>query len=88
MSALHRRRLEAIFAEDRGPAECRIPESELPAAAAGRDLILQAQIRVEAIRSTIWTALKFLAKKAFESALSKLISVAITLLAALFGFKI
>lgn len=56
--------------------------------AAGRDLLKISEIRKDAIRNTIWNALRFLAKKVLDASFSKLIGAAIVKLAALFGFTL
>ena len=56
--------------------------------AAGQTLLEAPEVRVAAVWSTVWNALRFLAKKAFDTTLTKLIGVALVKLAMLFGFSI
>lgn len=56
--------------------------------AAGRDLLKMSEMRIEAIRNTIWSALRFLVKKVADVSLTKVIGIAIVKLAALFGFAL
>ena len=55
---------------------------------AGKDLLSTLEVRVRAIWATVWSALKYLAKKVVDTALSKLILLAIIKLAALFNFVV
>lgn len=55
---------------------------------AGRRLLEAPEVRVGAVRATLWHSLNYLAKKTVDSAVGKVVGIAVSKLAALFGLSI